>query len=248
MSITNKHSDKENTFHISIKSWSIDERPREKLFQKGEQSLSNAELLAILIRSGFRKISALDIARLLLDKYSLMNLSSLDTSKLKNLTIGNSSKGKPILLGETRASTIAAAFALNRRISLLDNPKKKRILQPKDVVSLIEKEFAQLTHEEFHIVLLNSANIYITHKKISQGILNASLVHPREVFKEAITEKAASIILVHNHPSGNTEPSKEDISITKQLVEVGMLMEIPIQDHIIIAGNNYTSFVERRLL
>lgn len=173
----------------------------------------------------------------------------MSASELKNLPIGMLKNGKVQVLGIARGMTLAAAFSLIRRVRFETSvTEKKKFLTPQHVFELFHPLLAHLSHEEFHILLLDSGNFKIRTIRVTQGILNASLVHPREVFKEAITEKAASIILVHNHPSGNPEPSTEDLRITKQLVDSGKLIDIRIQDHIIVAGEQYTSFADRSLL
>jgi len=239
---------KETPIYLTIKEWNEGERPREKLLKLGEESLSVAELLAILIRSGFRGSNALDIAKFLTQDRSLLQLSKLRVADLRNTKVAVSSKGKDIYLGETRATILKAAFELSNRIKGEKRAGDKKIFTPVHIFEHFYGRLAHLQHEEFHVLLLDSANNYISDKRITQGILNASLVHPREVFSIAVSERAASIVLVHNHPSGNTEPSSDDIRITKQLVEAGKIMEILVHDHVIIAGDSYTSFAERRLI
>ncbi|MBS4029630.1 MAG: DNA repair protein RadC [Ignavibacteriales bacterium] len=234
--------------HLTIKDWSKEERPRERFLLFGEDTLSDAELIAILLRTGVRGITAVELAKLLLNKFDLQSLAKLDLPSLKKIEFGESATGTKITLGPARAITLATAFSLARRMRFEKSDEKKKILTSEDVYSFFYSRLSHLPHEEFHLLLLDSANQRIMQKRVSQGILNASLVHPREVFRIAITENAASIILVHNHPSGNPEPSSEDISITRKLVEVGKIMDIPIHDHIIIAGEKYTSFADRRLL
>lgn len=152
-------------------------------------------------------------------------------------------------IGKDKAATLAAAFEIARRIlSQQKTLSDKKITSPEDIADILIPILRDENKEQFIIICLNTANKIIRKEIISVGNLNSSIVHPREVFKVAVENNAASIILVHNHPSGNPEPSNEDISITKKLVEAGKMMEIPVYDHIIIAGNNYTSFVERRLI
>lgn len=152
-------------------------------------------------------------------------------------------------IGKDKAATLSAAFEIARRIlSQQKTLSDKKITSPEDIAEILIPMLRDENKEQFIIICLNTANKIIRKEIISVGNLNSSIVHPREVFKVAVENNAASIILVHNHPSGNPEPSNEDISITKKLVEAGKMMEIPVYDHIIIAGNNYTSFVERRLI
>ena len=152
-------------------------------------------------------------------------------------------------IGKDKAVTLLAAFELSRRI--LSQSKwhsEKKITSPQDVADIFIPLLRDELKEKFILVCLNSANKIIKYEIISVGNLNSSVVHPREIFKSAIENSSASVILLHNHPSGNPEPSREDISITKKIVEAGKLLDIPVFDHLIIAGNTFTSFVERRLL
>lgn len=152
-------------------------------------------------------------------------------------------------IGKDKAATLVAAFELSRRV---DSQKKwkynKKITSPSDVAEIFIPILRDEVKEKFLVVCLSSANKIIKYDLITVGHLNASVVHPREIFKTAVENNSASIIVIHNHPSGNTEPSNEDISFTKKLVEAGKMMEIPLFDHIIVAGDTYTSFIERRLI
>jgi len=230
---------KEPTFyHTKIKDWPQDERPREKLMKYGADVLSEAELLAILIRTGVKKATAVDLAKKLLSECkNLRELAGKSVNDLKKLGIG-----------EARAIAIVAAFELARRLHSLPEQEKPLIRSPQDVAEIYIPKLRDFKKETFLVILLNSANRIVREKVISEGSLNASIVHPREVFKAAIDELAAGIVLVHNHPSGNAEPSKEDIEITKQLVEAGKVMGIPVHDHLIVAGNRYTSFAKKNLI
>jgi DNA repair protein RadC len=225
-------------YHSKILDWPEHERPREKLLQHGAASLSDAELLAILLRTGTRQVTAVDLAKLLLKEYR--SLSHLASRVINELTLIHG-------LGKTKAVTLAAAFELGRR-TLSRHEDKLQIRSPEDVVQRFAPKLKDLQFEVFLALLLDSANHLLCDVEVSKGILNSSLSHPREVFRRAITEPAASIILLHNHPSGNPEPSSEDLQITKQLVEAGKIIGIPVHDHIIVAGNSYTSFAERGLL
>lgn len=226
-------------YHKKIKEWPEDERPREKLLKRNPASLSDAELLAILFRTGAGKITAVDLAKSILSNYkSLNSLASVSVPELKKF------KG----IGTTKAITLIAAFEIGRRAAAQGNTKKLRILSPKDVYERFAPFLRDLKQEVFKVLLLNSSNYLLRDIEISRGTLNASLVHPREVFRAAIIEPAASIILLHNHPSGNPEPSQEDIQITKQLIKASKVVEITIHDHIIIGSHNYVSFAERGIL
>jgi DNA repair protein RadC len=224
----------------TIKDWSDDEKPRERLMARGPSSLTNAELLAILISSGTKGFSALDIAKQLLinndNKLSL--IVSRDYSEFK----------KFLGLGPARSVTLCAAFELAKRI--YDEPvlDKKKVMKPDDVVEHYIAKFRNAMTENFIVVLLNAANQVFREVMVSQGILSSTIVHPREVFRIAIVERASTIILIHNHPSGQKEPSKDDIEITKQLVAAGNNIGIKVMDHIIIAGDTYYSFSRRGLI
>ncbi len=226
-------------YHSKIKEWPEMERPREKLLKFGPQSLSDSELLAILIRTGTGKITALDLAKTILKDFG-----SLDSLACRSVSDLNKYKG----FGNTKAVTLIAAFELGKRSAVRNKDKKIKILSPLDVVNKFLPLMRDIKQEIFTVLLLDSSNHLIKEVEITRGILNSSLVHPREVFKPAITEPAAALIIMHNHPSGNPEPSTEDISITRQIVESGKILGIPIHDHIIIAGNSYTSFAEKGLL
>ncbi len=224
---------------LTVKELPLDDRPREKLLLRGAQSLSDAELVAILLRTGKKGKSVIEIARELIKSEG--NLAKLATKTVDSLQ-------KVSGIGKDKAATLAAAFELSRRI--LSQPKwlvNKKITSPQDIAEIFIPILRDDNKEKFIVVCLNSANKIIKHETISIGNLNSSVVHPREVFKVAIDNSSASIILIHNHPSGNPEPSNEDIRITKKIVETGKIMEIPVFDHLIIAGETYTSFVEKRL-
>lgn len=223
-----------------IKDLPLDDRPREKLILRGSQSLTDAELLAILLRTGKKGKSVVALAQEIISKEG--NLAKLASRSLAELRKNSG-------VGKDKAATLLAAFEISRRI--LSQQKwhsEKKITSPEDVANIFIPLFRDELKENFVVVCLNSANKIIKYETISVGNLNSSVVHPREIFKSALEQSAASIILLHNHPSGNPEPSNEDITITKKLVEAGKLMDIPVFDHLIIAGNNYTSFVEKRLI
>lgn len=227
-----------NAFRATIKDWPADERPREKMIARGAPALTDSELLAILLRTGSRGKTALDLAKNLLSHgYTLSEVAEMDVATLKGFQIGSA-----------RAAAIVAAFELGRRRER-DNKKNLPVFQtPEQVAAFFAPGLRILKHEEFHVILLNSSNRMIRSALVTKGILNSSLVHPRECFAEAIREKAQSVIFLHNHPSGNLEPSQEDLAVTRQLVESGKILGIPVHDHIIIAGESFTSFAERNLL
>jgi DNA repair protein RadC len=218
----------------------LEDRPREKLSLRGAQNLTDAELLAILLRTGSKGKSVIQIAQELIKKNG--NLAVLASNSFSQMT-------KNFGIGNDKAATLLAAFELSRRIQSQSKWfSDKKISSPGEIADIFIPILLDELKERFIVVCLNSANKIIKYEVISVGNLNSSIVHPREVFKVAIENNSASIILIHNHPSGNPDPSNEDISITKKIVETGTIMSIPVFDHIIIAGNNFTSFVEKRLL
>jgi len=222
-----------------ITRWPKKERPRERLLQHGPQHLTEAELLGILLGKGTRNKTAIDLARELLDQYeSLQNLFSRSPSELTTV------KG----IGSAKAATLSAAFELVRRIQSQKNAGKPSFKRSSDVANLYLPLMRDLRKEVFKVLLLNRANRLIKEVPISEGTLDASIVHPRDVFREAILETAAGILLIHNHPSGNSSPSEEDLRITKQLVEAGRLLGIRVYDHIILAGESYRSLADEGLM
>jgi DNA repair protein RadC len=226
-------------YRTKITDWPADERPREKLLRHGADTLSEAELLAILIRTGSGRATAVDIAKKLLNDFtSLSNLAGRTPQEFMDI------HG----IKEAKAITLVAAFELGRRAASNYNEDNFQVKMPADIVNRYQSLMRDLHEERFKVILLDSANHIIGEKEVSRGILNSSLAHPREVFRHAIVAPAASIILLHNHPSGNPEPSTEDIQITKQIVEAGKIVGIPVHDHIIIAGRGFTSFAERGMI
>ena len=223
-----------------VKDLPIDDRPREKLLLRGAHNLTDAELLAILLRTGTKGKSVISMAQEIINNEN--NLAKLAAKSSADLI-------KTTGIGKDKAATLLAAFEISRRI--LSQTKwfsQKKITSPADVAEIFIPILRDEVKEQFLVVCLSSANKIIRFERISIGNLNSSVVHPREIFKAAIENNSASVILIHNHPSENPEPSNEDIAITKKLVEAGKIMDIPIFDHLIIAGNSYTSFVESRLM
>jgi len=227
--------------YSTIKEWPEDERPREKLLKHGASSLSDSELLAILINTGSGKLTAVDLAKKLLREYkSLRNLSGLSVADFKQQKF----KG----VGKVKAIILAAAFEIARRLASSQKDISLPVTTPEDVAKIYIPQMRDLKQEVFMVLCLSSSNKIIQERTITKGLLNSSLTHPREVFREAILENAASIILLHNHPSGNLDPSREDIQITKQIVEAGKIIGISVHDHIIIAGDGFLSMMERGLM
>lgn len=230
-------------YHVPIRQWDESDRPREKLIQRGSAALSDAELIGLIFGSGTRtkdgSISAVELGKVLIRTYgSLRNLSRRNLKELMR-TVG---------VGPAKAVQLVAAFEIGRRIESQPEAARVQVCSPEDVAAIYGPLMRDLKKEIFRVVYLNTANIIIGDKTVSEGGINASIVEPRGVFEGAILENAAAVICLHNHPSGNLEPSREDIRITRQLVEAGKLMGIPVHDHLIIAGRSYTSLAERGLM
>jgi len=211
------------------------ERPREKLMKYGPEKLSNSELLAILLRIGRPGQNVVEIAQQILRKCGGQNLPKLTLKELVDLPG----------IGPVKACEIIASFELSKR--LLQGKKAEIYLKPKDVWEEL-KDLRNLKKEHFVIFYLDSRNQEIKREIISVGSLNANLVHPREVFEPAVRNLAAQIILAHNHPSGDPEPSEDDLEITKRLVESGKILGIEVVDHIIVVKNGFLSFKEKKLI
>ncbi|MFC1514052.1 DNA repair protein RadC [candidate division KSB1 bacterium] len=226
-------------YHSRIKDWPEDERPREKLLRFGPSTLTDTELIAILLRAGTGSITAVDLAKSLLIKYrNLQELSERNIGEFKKL------KG----IGSAKAVTLLAGFELARRIASGSKPEKIQINSPAAIAKRYIPLLEAKKQEEFLVVLLDSANRILSEEVITKGSLNASIVHPREVFKKAIIDSAASMIILHNHPSGNPKPSEMDRKVTEKLVSAGTIIGIEVLDHIIIAGRNFYSFAEQNEL
>lgn len=226
--------------NLSIKNWAVEDRPREKMLTKGLQSLSDSELIALLIGSGTRKISAVELAR------QVLHQSGNNLDKLGKCSVSDLKKLKGI--GQARAVTIVAALELGRRRKLADPPEKARISGSADVSNLMFPLLSDLSHEEFWILLLNRSNRVIEKRRISQGGITGTVTDIRMILKMALDSLATSLILCHNHPSGNLQPSDADISITRRLKESASLMDITLLDHLIVAGKNYFSFADENIL
>ncbi len=225
-----------------IKEWPEDERPREKMLKQSVGSLSNAELLALITRTGdtATRKSAIDLGREIIVHFgdNLRELGSADLAEICTI------KG----MGPAKATGIKAAFTLAARFQSRKLEHLDRFTSPRQVFDYFHHEFRDSRKEYFLTLLLDGKNRIIRRVQVSQGSLNQSIVHPREVFVPAVKESAAAIILVHNHPTGDPAPSSEDIAITRRLREAGDIMGIKVLDHIIIGDGEYVSFVERGLL
>lgn len=211
------------------------ERPRERLLEVGEKSLSNEELLSIILKTGTKNISVKDLSRKILNEIK-------DISNLKDMTYNKLIKIKGI--GTVKAIEILASLELGRRVYYKNVKQKVKLNNTTLVFEQFKNLFINETQENFYVLYLNTKTELISYKLLFKGTINTSVVHPREIFKYAFLESASSIIVIHNHPSNNTTPSKEDIELTNKLFEIGNIMAIPVIDHIIIGIDNYYSFYE----
>ncbi len=226
-------------YRLTISNMPEELRPRERLREVGPGALSLAELLAIILRIGSRQETALELAhRILLDPRGLRFLAEATFDELCQI------KG----IGLAKAAQIKAALELGKRLACLEPDLKPAIHTPEEASNLVMEEMCYLDREYFRVVLLNTKNRVLVVETVSIGSLNASLVHPREVFKRAIQKSAAAIILVHNHPSGDPAPSPEDLEVTQRLCEAGRVVGIEVLDHIIIGDHVFTSLRAKGLI
>ncbi|HRW63939.1 MAG TPA: DNA repair protein RadC [Bacteroidales bacterium] len=222
--------------YLTIKDWAVEDRPREKLLKKGVQSLSDAEIIALLIGSGTRNESAVDLSKKVL-KYADNNLNELGKLGIAELT---KLKG----IGEAKAITILAALELGRRRKISEIIEKQKITQSKDIFELFQPILGDLPHEEFWVLFLNRSNRIIERTKISQGGVAGTVIDIKIILKQAIEKLASSLILCHNHPSGNKMPSNADDSITEKLKKGAELIDLKVLDHIIVADVDYYSYAD----
>jgi DNA repair protein RadC len=237
-------SEPEIQYQVPIRKWAESERPREKLMARGPSALSDAELIALIFGSGtvtkHGSLSAVQLGRALLGAYG--SLGSLATKERQQLE-------RVVGVGPAKAVQLLAAFEIGRRVEAQRGQASRvQVTCPADVAAVYGPRLRDLKREVFVVVYLNTANVITGDHTVSEGGLAASIVEPRAVFQRAILENAAAVICLHNHPSGNPEPSREDVAVTRQLVEAGRLMGIPVHDHLIIAGAGYTSLAERGLM
>lgn len=223
-----------------IREWPASERPRERLSRLGAEALASRELLALLLGSGGVGSSALELATELLSAFdgSLRRLGSAEPRTLERV------KG----MGPARAGAVAAAFELGRRAASESGRAGRKITGPRDVHRRLGPLLRDCRQEEFWALYLDSQNRVLQERRLTVGLLNSSLVHPREVFAPALTAAAASLVLSHNHPSGDPEPSPEDLDVTRQLVASGELLGIPVRDHVVLGDGRYVSLMERGML
>ncbi|MBQ1913967.1 MAG: DNA repair protein RadC [Selenomonadaceae bacterium] len=226
---------------IMVRDLPIDERPREKLMADGAACLSNVELLAILLRTGTKEHSVLRVAEQVLARYKDVGITAM-----MNMSVAELSSVQGI--GAVKAATILAAVELGRRLSQKAAEKVEIVHGPEDVAHYAMPRFRFEQKEHFAVMLLNTKNHILGLTDVSVGSLSASIVHPREVFQTALRYAAAAMILIHNHPSGDPSPSREDINVTQRLVKAGKIMDIPVLDHIILGDNRFVSIKEKGLL
>ena len=226
--------------HLPIKAWAEEDRPREKLLLKGKHSLTDAELVAILIGTGNSGETAVDLAR------KILSGNSNDLSLLGRMNVQELQKFKGI--GEAKAITIIAALELGRRRKESKEIKKEKLTSSREVVDVMQPLLGDLLHEEFWIIFLNRSNYILGKQQISIGGMSGTVADPRMIFKAALDQKAVSIVLCHNHPSGNNQPSAADIQLTKNISEGGKVLEITVLDHIIVTQHGFYSFADEGMI
>ena len=231
-------SEKQTSF--SIKNWSQDDQPREKLRDKGKLTLSDAELVAILIGSGNRNESAVDLCKRILASVD-NNLNALGKVSLKHLMEFNG-------IGEAKAITITAALELGRRRKFEDAVKQEKITSSRDVYDIMQPVLGELSHEEFWVIYLNNSNKVLQKQQLSKGGITGTLVDVRLVLKQALEVGATALVLCHNHPSGTLKASEADKKITQKLKTAGLTLDIKVLDHIIITEKAYFSFADETIL
>lgn len=229
-----------NLKHINLKSLSEDDRPREKLIQMGRQHVSDAELLAIILGSGNLDETAIQLAQRILHEHNN------DINAVAKLSVNDLKKFKGV--GDAKAVNIVAAFELARRRKNIDTKEDQKISSSKDAFEILNEKLADLPHEEFWMVLLNRANKVIKLESISKGGITGTVVDVRIIAKTAIENNTSSVILAHNHPSGNLKPSQNDLDITKKIKEALRIFDITLFDHLIIGDANYYSFTDEGIL
>ena len=227
-------------YSLPIKEWALEDRPREKLIAKGISSLSSAELIAIIIGSGTRSDTAVELSKKLLNlvENNLNELGKLDLTGLRKVPG----------IGPAKAMAILACFELGKRRNTASRLPEIKISASKDVFDLFQPFLGDLPYEEFWVLLLNRANRVIDKIKISQGGISGTIIDPRIILKNAVDRLASTIILCHNHPSGNLKPSDADIRITTKMKEASQLMDINLIDHIIVTGDAYFSFADEGMI
>lgn len=225
---------------ISIKAWAEEDRPREKLNAQGRRALSDAELIAILIGSGNRDESAVELSKRILHHYGN------DLNKLGKISVAELSKFKGI--GEAKAISIIAALELGRRRGDTEAKTPDKVVSSKSVWDILRRHLVDLNHEEFWILLLSRNNKVLAKELISKGGLSGTVADPKIIFGIALQHQASAIILAHNHPSGNLKPSHEDISLTQKLSQAGKILDIKVLDHLIFTDDGFYSFADEGVM
>lgn len=225
---------------FGIKSWAEEDRPREKMVQKGRAALSDAELIAILLGSGTTRLTAVDVAMLMLQAVDN------DLNELARLSVKQLCRHPGV--GPAKAITVVAALELGRRRKEAGAGRRTTITSSRDIYQLVRPALQDLPHEEFWVILLNRANVVMRQEKISSGGVAGTVADPKLIFKHALEHLASSIILVHNHPSGNRQPSAADLALTKKLRQAGDFLDLPVLDHLIYTDRGYYSFADEGVL
>ncbi|GAA4905308.1 RadC family protein [Mucilaginibacter defluvii] len=226
--------------HISIKAWAEEDRPREKLSGQGRRSLTDAELIAILIGSGSRDESAVELSKRILHHYEN------DLNKLGKASITELCRFKGV--GEAKAISIIAALEIGRRRNETESKPPEEVKGSNDVFKLMRRHLMDLNHEEFWIVLLSRSSKVLSKELVSRGGISGTVADPKIIFYMALQQQASAIILIHNHPSGNLKPSQLDIELTKKVANAGKMLDINVLDHLIITDKGFFSFADEGLL
>lgn len=226
--------------HLSIPSWAEEDRPREKMLQKGPAALTDAELIAILLRIGTKSLSAVELAKQLLQQAD----NNLNTLARKSLHELQKQKG----MGEAKGLTVLAAMEIGRRRAISGLGEKPKIKNSRDAWLIMMPDLLDQQQEQFWVLMLNRSNAVIKKSLVSKGGITGTVADPRIIFREALESAAVAIIVLHNHPSGNLNPSQADISLTKKLVDAGKILQIPVLDHIIFADQGHFSFADEGIL
>lgn len=221
---------------LKISQWAEEDRPREKLMLKGKSTLTDAELIGILLRSGTVSLTAVEVAK------QILRQVNNDLNELAKLSVHDLQKIKGV--GEAKAISIISALELGRRRKETISAKKDIITSSKIVHDIMYQYLVDLNHEQFWVIMLNRANMVLKKVMVSQGGVSGTVADPKLIFKSALENLASAIILVHNHPSGNLKPSEADITLTRKVKSAGTLLEIPVLDHIIFTNNGYYSFAD----
>lgn len=224
--------------NLPIRKWAIEDRPREKMIQRGMESLTDAELIAIMLGTGTREMSAIDLARHLLKEFG--DLNRLARAGVRELT---RIKG----IGQAKAISLVSAFEIGRR-KVEFMPQEDKFRTSEDIVRYLSPKIRDHNQEVFYVLFLNRNNVLLGERKIFTGGLHATIIDPKIVFREAVHFLACNIVIAHNHPSGNLKPSKSDLDVTRILKEAGKLMDIRLLDHVIISHRGHYSFADHELM